>query len=132
MIDYPYGPVIYFVGTDPSISRLVKIGRSVNLRVRLTHLRANCPVPLRLIAAVPNKNGTLEDKFHEAFADLRAHNEWFDLGDNPLATITARIGDLDSYGHLLTIDQIKTVAEARSRTWDPGDLGHVGARLAGR
>lgn len=118
MIDYPYGPVVYFVGTDPDISRLVKIGRTVNLRVRLEHLRANCPVPLHLIAAVPN-SGKLEEAFHENFADLRAHNEWFDLGEDPLATITDRIGDLDLYGHLLTIDQIRLVAALREADLPP-------------
>jgi hypothetical protein len=121
VIDYPYGPVVYFVGTEKHISRLVKIGRTMNLRRRLENLRLNCPVPLHLIAAVPN-SGKLEEAFHQVFADLRAHNEWFDLGEDPLTAITDRIGDLEAYGHLLTVDQIRLAAIGRERTWNPGPI----------
>jgi hypothetical protein len=116
--DIPHGPVVYFIGTDPSISKLVKIGQTVNLRTRLNHLRANCPVPLHLIAAVPN-HGKTEEEFHQVFADLRAHNEWFDLGEDPLTTITDRIGDLDLHGHLVTVTDIPVIAVGRARKWQP-------------
>ena len=92
----PHGPVVYFIGTDTHISRLVKIGRTLDLQKRIDGLRNGSPVPLRLLACVRNYGGT-EESLHSTFADVRAHGEWFDLGDDPMGTIQARVGDLERY-----------------------------------
>ena len=94
--DVPRGPLVYFIGTDTHISRLVKIGRTINLQRRMDILRGSCPVPLRLVAVTWNY-GRTEEELHATFADVRAHGEWFDLGDDPLSTIAARVYDLDQY-----------------------------------
>lgn len=92
----PRGPVVYFVGTCAHISRLVKIGQTLTLQARLDQLRNGSPVPLHLLAVVRNY-GKTEGALHGTFADVRAHGEWFDLGDDPLSTIAARAGDLEQY-----------------------------------
>jgi hypothetical protein len=95
--DMSPGPAVYFVGAAPA-SRLVKIGRTVNVARRFEHLQAGSPVPLTLLAVVRTFDcPRAEERFHEVFAAERAHAEWFDLGDDPMATVAWRIGDLDAW-----------------------------------
>lgn len=100
------GPVVYFIATEPGISHLVKIGRTIDLQVRLDQLRNGSPVPLYLLACVRNY-GRTEDAMHNTFADLRAHGEWFDLGDDPLGTIKARVGDLECFAAISALPPLK-------------------------
>lgn len=55
---------------------LIKIGITHDIERRMRVLRANSPVPLALLAAIP---GTLFDerRLHDQFARERAHGEWF-------------------------------------------------------
>jgi hypothetical protein len=92
----PLGPVVYFVRADPQVSTLVKIGKTLYLQRRLDMLRNMSPVPLFLMAVLRNY-GRTEEMLHTAFAHVRAHSEWFDLGPDPMATVTETIGDLGQY-----------------------------------
>lgn len=67
--------VVYFIkpiGMDGPI----KIGHSANPPKRMIDLGAWSPFPLELIGSVP---GVLADEsfFHDCFADLHSHREWF-------------------------------------------------------
>lgn len=63
--------VIEAVGLD-----VVKIGRSINPRSRMWELGAACPVPLRMLIAVPWHDSN-EQLIHRGFASFRIRGEWF-------------------------------------------------------
>jgi hypothetical protein len=63
---------VYFIDGGDNI----KIGFTRSIRQRLKSLQAASPVPLKVICVV--KGGKLrEAAFHETFAHLRVHGEWF-------------------------------------------------------
>ncbi len=70
---------IYFIECESS--RFVKIGRSVNIKERLSSLQAGNPSKLKLIAKVNCGQlvfaAKLESKLHEIFSDYRVRGEWF-------------------------------------------------------
>jgi hypothetical protein len=59
-----------------------KIGLSEAPLLRLTTLRANSPVPLKLIGTFPG-TWRIEHALHEQYADYHSHGEWFDLTFTP-------------------------------------------------
>lgn len=82
--------VTVYIISEPRAS-LVKIGRTTNLRGRLSSLSSCSPAPLIVrwsIAGDPR----LEIALHDAFADRRHHGEWFEFGDlDPVAEVKAMI-----------------------------------------
>lgn len=60
---------------------IVKIGRAVNVKQRLTELKTGHHRPLTLMAAIP-AHAALEAAIHERFARERQHGEWFVLSDS--------------------------------------------------
>lgn len=70
--DNPYSDVVYFV----SGGGLTKIGRTSQLRRRVTELAAACPMPLLLEAWLPGYS-LLEVRLHARFDRYRVHGEWF-------------------------------------------------------
>lgn len=71
-----YGSSIYFVtaeGTD-----FLKIGYATDVTSRIDRIRAGCPYPMRILAAIP---GTKQDEhqLHLRFRQYHTHNEWFRL-----------------------------------------------------
>jgi hypothetical protein len=67
----PTNDYVYFVGAPG----MVKIGRSRNPHDRLVGLRSGIPLPLELLAVLPD--GSQERELHERFAHLRLKGEWF-------------------------------------------------------
>jgi hypothetical protein len=65
--------VTYFIGGDVGA---IKIGRSVNLEVRLKDIQACSPIPLRVLAT--RKGVSREQLYHKKFAAYRLHGEWFE------------------------------------------------------
>jgi hypothetical protein len=65
---------VYFIqsGNDGPI----KIGTSMNIPVRLAHLRADNPYALYLLGTIPG-GSLMEEALHRRFASDRIHNEWF-------------------------------------------------------
>lgn len=66
---------IYFLQTqtDP---KLIKIGKSQELRWRVITIQHMCPIALKLVGAVSAPAGT-EQVLHAKFRDLRYFGEWF-------------------------------------------------------
>lgn len=63
----------YFIGGDVGA---IKIGRSVNLEVRLKDIQACSPIPIRILAT--RQGVDRERLYHKRFASFRLHGEWFD------------------------------------------------------
>lgn len=62
----------YFIGGDIGA---IKIGRSINLALRLKDIQACSPIPIRVLATRPG--GKRERLYHALFAAHRLHGEWF-------------------------------------------------------
>lgn len=63
----------YFIGADTGP---VKIGYSVDVAARMASMQAGSPVLLRILAIAPG-GAAREAAYHQQFADLRLHGEWF-------------------------------------------------------
>jgi hypothetical protein len=62
----------YFIGGDVGA---IKIGRSVNVTVRLKDIQACSPIPVRVLAT---REGVARERlYHRKFAHRRLHGEWF-------------------------------------------------------
>jgi hypothetical protein len=76
-----YG-TIYVIGFD----RWVKVGRTVNMRQRLSGIKL--PVePVILAEYAVQKCASVEAMLHRHFCDMRANGEWFELGSEELAEL---------------------------------------------
>ena len=64
--------VTYFIGGDVGA---IKIGRTINVEVRLKDIQACSPIPVRVLALRPG--GQRERIYHAHFAAHRLHGEWF-------------------------------------------------------
>jgi hypothetical protein len=65
--------VTYFIGGDVGA---IKIGRSINVEVRLKDIQACSPIPVRVLAS---RQGVAREKmYHRRFAHRRLHGEWFE------------------------------------------------------
>ena len=53
---------------------LIKIGKSNNIKLRISSLQCGSPVRLSVVGAL---RGDRERELHERFAKLRSHGEWF-------------------------------------------------------
>lgn len=73
---------VYFIGGDHGA---IKIGRSVNVEVRLRTIQTHSPVPLRILATI--EGGSRERLYHKIFAAHRLHGEWFAPHPDILAEI---------------------------------------------
>ena len=70
---------VYFIEAE---NGLVKIGNSTNIHKRLTTLKTQSPIKLKLIHSIPCKefSGTrIERDLHIYFSKQRSHGEWFKL-----------------------------------------------------
>lgn len=76
---------VYLIGSPES--PLVKIGWSDNPQRRLRNLQTGSPVPLHLLAVFEG-GAIVEAELHRRFADKRSHDEWFDLGSDPVAAVS--------------------------------------------
>lgn len=54
----------------------VKIGYSADPLSRFVKIRADSPLPVKLLGVQPGDRG-VERKLHERFAEYRVHGEWF-------------------------------------------------------
>jgi hypothetical protein len=69
---------VYAIGTEDQ--RLVKIGHSRRIALRLKTLRNACPIPLVLLWQAPG-DASVEAALHSRFADRRVRGEWFEFPD---------------------------------------------------
>lgn len=82
--------VAYVIAADGS--PLVKIGQAVDVAHRLMNLQSGSPVRLYVLATFEGRDGrALERQLHRELAHARKHGEWFDLGADPLAVVTALV-----------------------------------------
>ena len=112
-------PRVYFVqGVDGG---RIKIGTSSDLLSRLSSLQASSPIDLRLLGLLENDQRATpptERALHERFADLRAHGEWFEPGDDLVSYIHAETASID----LSIVDVVSFICFVR-------DHPIMGARL---
>lgn len=66
-------PSVYFIQRSEGP---IKIGFSINPRIRLHQLRGGAASKLTLLAAMPGTRGD-ERALHARFASVRVHREWF-------------------------------------------------------
>jgi hypothetical protein len=76
---------VYLIGSADS--SLVKIGWTDSPKRRLRDLQTGSPVLLQLLAVFEG-GAIVEAELHRRFADKRRHGEWFDLGPDPVATVS--------------------------------------------
>ena len=117
---------------------LVKIGRAVVVRDRVTTVRTHSPVLTRLIATWPGGEPE-EAELHRRFADHRRHGEWFEVRDVLAQFIEQmrgrNVADIPAWDELLVIAreafgarrnmlarQMKRDGEA---LWPPRSPGYV-------
>lgn len=78
----------YFIGGDEGA---IKIGRSVNIDVRMRDIQACSPIPVRLLAM--RRGGNYERVYHRLLAPFRLHGEWFTRCPAILAEIARLAGE---------------------------------------
>lgn len=66
--------MIYFIRDEST--KLIKIGTSIRLGVRLAQLKIKYPGSLRVLAVIPGSYAD-ESALHRRFAHLRIKGEWF-------------------------------------------------------
>lgn len=76
--EWPAGDLIYFLESAPGY---VKIGFTTDLATRVRALQPGCPLPLRLLAHMPDGDLKTERALHRRFARDRLSGEWFTLTD---------------------------------------------------
>lgn len=69
------GAGIYFIQSGSSGP--IKIGYSTDITTRLEGFQMGCPIPLRVLAYIPEMSLKDERKLHRQFATSRCHGEWF-------------------------------------------------------
>lgn len=70
------------------VSGLIKIGRTIDIKSRISTLQCGAGIPLEVLATI---DGDVERKLHIKFARYRKHGEWFEDVD----------GDISSYGYMI-------------------------------
>lgn len=101
---------VYFVAPEALLHRsddaVVKIGYTANHPLgRLRNLQCGSPLPLVLWAYIRGSTA-LERAFHEAFASLRSHGEWF-YAQSKLHDFLAYLGDEPNIGNLISDEQLE-------------------------
>lgn len=103
---------VYFIAPEALLHRderdscrVVKIGYTKgHPRQRLNALQTGSPAPLVLWAFTPGPEA-LEKAFHEAFAGLRSHGEWF-FAYSKLRHLLSLLGEEPNIGHLIQPEQM--------------------------
>lgn len=100
---------VYFIGPEALLHRqdtVVKIGYTTgNPRSRLAALQTGSPELLVLWAYTPG-GPDLERAFHETFADMRSHGEWFFV-QHKLWHFLGYLGSEPNIGNLISPDQLE-------------------------
>lgn len=123
MREVPPAPItIYFI--QGATTRLIKIGVTTDLQMRLSALQATSPDRLTVLGCLP---GSLDDEgsLHARFARERLHGEWF----KPSARLMRFIGEKVptpesgqarplSYTAALTHEQRRKQKQQERRLWD--------------
>lgn len=83
------GEVVYVIGSATG-NGLVKVGRTNDVRKRLTYLQTGSPAVLEVLWTTPG-GSRLEAYLHDALSAHRKHGEWFDLGPDPVPVVTEMV-----------------------------------------
>ncbi|PED73034.1 hypothetical protein COL30_11835 [Bacillus pseudomycoides] len=76
---------IYFLKAD---NGLIKIGKTKDLKQRLDHFTAKLPYKLELLHSIESDDySSLEEYFHEMFANKRKRGEWFELTEEDMKEV---------------------------------------------
>jgi hypothetical protein len=87
--------LVYFIATTEGPTRC-KIGYTTgNPQARLRNLQCGSPVPLGIYCALEGNMET-EKRFHETFAPLRVHGEWFDVKGKLLDFLLCLLDDAET------------------------------------
>lgn len=113
---------IYFAQAETG--GLIKIGRAMNVSARIDRLQTGSPVPLRVLAVIPEATAQDETEIHQHFTSARAHGEWF----QPVAELESYIAKLDAE----TDPLLDGDAAALERIWKVSSTQRVRARYANR
>ncbi|MAC56919.1 MAG: hypothetical protein CMH85_01275 [Novosphingobium sp.] len=112
--------VVYFIGPEASLYRspdmelCVKIGFTSGCPMQRMHaFQAGSPQVLELIAYTDGSL-KLEKAFHEAFAPLASHREWFFLAERLSSFLAYLDGDDKHVSRTRLIDAIDDVLSPRS------------------
>ena len=73
------GDHLYFIQNGD----FVKIGRTSNIKNRLSQLQVSNPTPLKVLNFIENK-GHLEKDYHQKYNDFLVNGEWFKLKESEL------------------------------------------------
>jgi hypothetical protein len=65
---------LYFI--ECSVTGLVKIGKTISVRKRLSQIQNGSPTEMKVYAVIRNK-GHLEKEIHQRFKNLNHRGEWF-------------------------------------------------------
>lgn len=103
---------VYFIAPEAVLHRyksdsgcVVKIGFTTgHPRQRLSNLQTGSPLPLSVWAFTPGSEA-LERAFHETFAGLRSHGEWFLVYDK-LYHLMSLMGEEPHIGRLIQPEQM--------------------------
>lgn len=103
---------VYFIAPEALLhrdvsdsGRIVKIGYTTgNPQQRLNALQTGSPLVLKVWAFTPGSEA-LERAFHETFAQLRSHGEWFMVHDR-LYALMGLIGNEPHTGRMIPPDQM--------------------------
>lgn len=124
---------VYLIGSPDS--PVVKIGCSTDPKRRLRNLQSGSPAPLRLLATFEG-GYVAEKELHRRFAGRRVHGEWFDLGPNPVETVSpfvkaAQVEEAERAGlhqpkHVLRYDHLSIEEWSQ---WFPDDPPSVYERV---
>lgn len=79
--------VVYAIGS-PS-STLVKIGRTINIKVRLADIQRMSPVRLNVLWTTEG-GSALETALHYRFKNRRSHGEWFNFANDDAVELIAQ------------------------------------------
>lgn len=86
--------LVYVIGAPRT--RVVKIGRSVDVTRRLPMIQTGHPERLELLWSTPG-GPLLEGWLHAEFSAYRLHGEWFDFGDeDPVGTVRRAVESFQS------------------------------------
>jgi len=119
---------LYVIGEGGN-SRVVKIGKSNNVKSRLATLQTGSPTRLQILHVEPGA-GHLETSVHDRFAGIRLSGEWFNFGpgEDPVALVVEAVKDLTPPVIYTQGDLDRAIAEARKQAKEE-TLAEAGARI---
>ena len=77
---------VYFISSRKKNSP-IKIGKSTNLKSRLSSISVGHPEKLNFMGIIVDQNDKLEERLHEEFSEYRLQGEWFSRNEKIISYI---------------------------------------------